>query len=323
MLKKFFAILVVLVFVVLAVPFAFIWNVYSNLGDEGFYKGKLVDYGYDLLIEELPKNIKLEQFPSLKEDDFRSLLGKVFSKDDFSLLIDEFVGNLKNLKEENGELHLKIPLNILNKKDDLLAQELTNLLYEKLPACQAATTGECLPANLSKIDFQAQLKNELDRTVFANLPDDVVIAKFIPQQFNGDFLGAIRHGFGLFFLIGAALLGFLLVVLALIIWSPWKRVVVWEAGAFVLWFFAYFCVAGLLKLFGEASGIVGHFTDFDFAANQSVKFGLGFVDLVLDHGAFTVWVLIVGLVSVATWLVFNFWKAGQNKVELGPIKKHK
>lgn len=324
MLKKFSAILVVLIFVLLAVPFTFVWNVYSNLTDEDFYQGKLVDYGYDLLIEELPKTIKLEQFHSLTEDDLRGLIEKVFFKDDLRFLITDFVKSLGDVKEENGEIHLKIPLSKFNSKDVLIARELTVLLYEKLPLCTGIKSeGECIPANLSKIDFQAQLKMELDRTLFANIPDSFVIKKTMPKQFNGDFLGTIQHSFDLFFWVGTSLLVFLLVVLALIIWKPWKKVVIWEAGALYICFFVYTLAISIFKVFGGIGGIVGHSTNLDLPQNQSVKFGLEFVDLILDHGASSVRILFIGIASFFVWLIFSFWNAGQNKVELKSFKGHK
>ena len=141
MIRRFFAGFLLTVFFIIAVPFVFAWGVYDTFTDKDFYTGEFIDLSYELLVSEFPRMVEFGEFEYLTEEDLSNLARNVLDKEDLALLVDALIQELSEATvNENGEVEIKVPLKWLASKDELVAQELTGLLYEKLPACEVSAS---------------------------------------------------------------------------------------------------------------------------------------------------------------------------------------
>ncbi len=234
MFKKFLAGFLIFLFTLVALPAFFIWSVYNTFLNRDFYSGDFVEDAYDSMVIVGPTLVDLKEFHSLTSDDVRELFQKVFTKDDlaqfFDSTIERFTSAIHDIKGE--KIKIKIPLDLLSGKKDIISKEIADLLYKKLPKCgKNAGSGECVPVKMSQIDFEAQIKYSWDREVFASMPNEFAFNMGVPKEVSGDIGGLITKAFGWVFSAVILFLFLILFLLFLIIKRPWFRVLRWEARA--------------------------------------------------------------------------------------------
>lgn len=313
MFRTILASLLALIFTLLVLPVTFLWGVYSTFFNENFYKGDFVDVTYDFVVEKGPDFLemeKIQEFASLSEEDLSKLFQKVFSKEDiaefFDSSVDSFVVALSSV--ENQNMKIKISLNLLSKKSDLISTEVANLLFERLPKCgESAKTVEddfkCIPDGLARLDFVSKIRGSMDRELFARLPNELTFDLGVPQGIDGDALGFLKKTFSWLFIAALLFLLLDLFLLGMVIMEPWYKVLRWEARTIlipniVMLFFSIF-----LKF---SSGI---FEKIYLATNQNPdESGLNLVKAVLDlflgslAGTLLVYVVPVFVISLGLWI---------------------
>lgn len=319
MLRKFFASFVVFLFIIFAVPFTLMTQLYQTLSDEDFYERELVDYSYDVFIEKFPERIDLEEFPNVTQEEFVELIEAVFQPDDLRFIVEDVVEQVKDIENVEGILEIKVPLSQLSEKREVMAKELTAFLYKKLPGCENGEVFtsmaemkdfQCIPEGVAKIDFQNRIALELDTKVFAKLPGQYILTLELPRDFEDRNLVKTVDGiFTIFIIIGLSWLALLLGILALIIRKPWKRVMKWEFGTIFLAFIIYTILNMIFKAFGGVHGIASYNIDMADQKNFGFDFGMRLIDFVLDKSFANVWILIVGALSAILCFVFAFWAA--------------
>lgn len=234
MLRNFLASLFGFIFLIFSIPFFLFYGLFGTLDDEQIYLNEGVDLAYDILLLEVPTLIDIEEFAALDEDDIAKLIQNVISKGDFRDFVDSALSSIKKARiADDYKLIISIPLDLLTLKRDDLAAELTDLFYKKLPACDYeldylkfsdGKSPECIPPNFAKADFKFEVGTILDKVVFADLPSQFVLDLNVPYKFDGtasDFFGKIK----LFILLILSFFSlFTISVMALIIWSPWLKI---------------------------------------------------------------------------------------------------
>ena len=237
MFKKFLTGFLIFLFTLVALPAFFIWSVYDTFLNPDFYSGAFVEDAYDSIVTVGPTLVDLKEFHSLTSDDIRELFQKVFTKEDlaqfFDSTIERFISALHDIKGE--KIKIKIPLDLLSKKRDIISKEISDLLYKKLPKCgKNVVSEECIPPNMSQIDFGAQIKHSMDKEVVASMPNEFVVNMKVPKEISGDIGGFITKAFAWFFSAVVLFLLLILFLLFLIIKRPWFRVLRVEAKAFFI-----------------------------------------------------------------------------------------
>lgn len=234
MFRKFLASLLIFIFTLVALPATLIWSVYNTFLDRDFYSGEFVEDAYDAMVTVGPELVDLKEFHSLTPEDVRELFQKIFTKDDLAKFFDSTIEYLTSaLHDVKGDkIKMKIPLNLLSEKKDIISKEIADLLYEKLPKCgKNAGAGECVPTNVSQVAFESQIKSSMNKEVFASIPDEFAFDMGVPKEVHGDIGGFITKAFTWFFSAVILFLLLILFLLFLIIRKPWFMVLKWEARA--------------------------------------------------------------------------------------------
>lgn len=290
MLRKFFAGLVLFIFGILFLPYVLAFSIYDIFSDEDFYTGPFVEFTYDLLIEELPVNLSSfgEEFEMLiDEEALRGVLENVFTREDLTIIIDDFIEQFKvasvsTLEDGRSVLEVTVPLAWLSAKGEAIAEGIANFLYESLEPCASLqdfnpNEFNCIPSSFPQIDFVNKFKSSFDTGFLADLPGDFVFNMEVPSNIKGNLSSLISDFAIIVFLIGGAILVFLLLLMGLIVFRPWMRILKWEAKALFLACFWVFLVAmiflyipGLLENFIDVEGVELYLQAYSFIVGSIV-----------------------------------------------------
>lgn len=254
MIRKFFASLFLLFFVIFSLTFSVVWGLYDTFLDRDFYTGDFVDLAYGFIVEEIPKNLNLEeQFPDISERDVQALISDVFKTEDLRFVISDVVEQLDSVTISNSsELRLSLPLSWLEGKQHDIAVSLVDFMYEQLPSCSAeeflnsGVNGfECIPEGYSKLDMVSKVETMLDRNIFSNLPTNIVLSEVdLPDGFVGNLNQLVEIVFKKIFTVFLLLTTLSFVLLSLVVYKPWQRVLRWQVRAV---FFASLSVTALFS----------------------------------------------------------------------------
>jgi len=217
MFRKFFAGFFATMFVMISVPLVFIMGVYNTLGDKDFYTGDLADETYDVLITASPAFFEEGDFSSLSDDELRGIVQKVLTKDDFKGVIADIHHSISGSKFKNAKLDIILPMDWFLLKKDVLAAEFTDILFD-----------DSENVDLPKLDYQSQLAQDLNNQLFVDVPSELVFTMDVPENVEGTVVDYFNHIFNLFLSVVWSLLFMVLVLIALLIFKPWQKVLVIE-----------------------------------------------------------------------------------------------
>lgn len=230
MLRKFFAGILFSLFQVLFVPVSLSFGIYTTFLDEDFYKGDFVMLVYDFAVDELPRNANLTNFP-LSEEQLKEILKTVFVKEDVLFMVESLFDQFNDPRvSKNDSLSLIIDLDWLNKKSDLVANKTASVLVDDLPVCDEKsppkeTFPDCIPEDVSNVDFQARVQQALDRELFSNVPSELTLNFTVPGNISGNVFEYFDSLIVKVLTVGLFVLIFLLSLMCLIVFSPWNSVV--------------------------------------------------------------------------------------------------
>lgn len=250
MFRKFLAGLIFSLFTVLFVPVSLAFGISTTFLDQNFYKGDFVQLVYEFALDELPRNANLTELPLSKEE-LKQILFEVFSKEDVAFMVESFFDQLKDVTvPDDGVVKFAINLDWLAQKNELISEKVAFALVNDLPACDTDNPPsekfpKCLPADVSKVDFQNRIEQTLDRELFSNVPSEISFNFTFPRPISGNVFNYFNSIVVKILTIGFFVLVFLLGLMSLIIFSPWNRIGKWLSRAI---FFASLNVFLLLTL---------------------------------------------------------------------------
>lgn len=212
-------------FVMISVPLVFIMGVYNTLGDKDFYTGDLADETYDVFITASPAFFEEGDFSSLSDDELKGIVQKVLTKDDFKGVIADIYDSISSSKFENAKLDIVVPMDWFLLKKDVLAAEFTDILFD-----------DSENIDLPKLDYQSRLAQDLNNQLFVDVPSELVFTMDVPENVEGTVVDYFNHIFNLFLSVVWSFLFMVLVIVALLIFKPWQKILVIELKTFFLAF---------------------------------------------------------------------------------------
>lgn len=283
MLRKLFASFLFSLFVSAFTIFIFLFAQYRIFSNEEFYSNDLASVAYEFALDNVQDLIKIPEIQKIKPEDFKKIFSDTFTKEDFSSFIRSNIANAKILKvKEDGDLPITISLGLLNKKADLFIKNISTYWFTALPECEGSISKmpsdlSCKPKEISDKDFEAVVSLALDRQLLSSLPEDFVFNSKLPIQFAGFNVLDLANGIfmkvlWLFFFVCL----FVLLCIALVIFSPFIRIVKW---IFMSLFYASLFDLGILlvmvyvipkifeKFFPDLNLFIYNFFSFTLANN--------------------------------------------------------
>jgi len=312
--RKFFATLLMFVFWIVFLSTTFSFAIYQTFFKEDFYKRDLVNAAHDFIIHAGQRYIDFQPIANINKKDFADLMEKIILKEDLVMAVDSVAEQLDNLTiGENGVAEIKIPLKWLSVKSTVFSDQIVDYLFEKLPKCEKADQAylrefNCIPEGLPKDDFAGSFKLALDRKLVSDLPDDFNFKFQVPDQFAGENVGNLFKGLTsqVFLILGGFLL-LVLVVIGLLVFTPWSAVMKWISKTVFLGSLSTILVAMFLNVFVPVL-----FDKLTKSVEVSVLSANEWMSLyILFMGAFTVnllkFVFPIAIISLGFWIMGMFF----------------
>ncbi len=192
----------------------FLFSNYFVFTDEDFQKTVVIDEGYEFFIHTFSENIEIDELSVLDPNDYKNIFYKVIEKKDFSDFVEYIIYQIKtNQVTSDGEIVIDFSLEWFLDKQGLFAQEVTDILYEKLPVCKDSVSLynmeviDCVPKNLDRGSFERQIALKLDINFFSSLSFSNEISVFIPMEEGKTILDFLS---GIFWKIVFVIIGILI-----------------------------------------------------------------------------------------------------------------
>lgn len=233
--RKVVASILMALYVVVFLPVMLLLGFYRVFFDVDLYKGEFVELAYDIVVEEFPKAIfQSDEALPITEGELREVIQDVFSEDDFSVLIDDFVAQLdETMAADDGVVTLSLNLEWFQKKDSVVVEKATDIIVQGLEVCGdgqydfTADFPECIPSEIPEFDFENQVMVALDREFFGDLPNEISFDLAVPEGSSGSISDFLVNSIKILFLISGLSLLFLLIMIGLLIFKPAVRVLKW------------------------------------------------------------------------------------------------
>ncbi|MDA1061036.1 MAG: hypothetical protein O3B47_04540, partial [bacterium] len=238
MFRRIIAGILAFVFVFIAVPLGILWATYRTFVDRDFYSGDFIDATYELLLSEIPRNIDFEELSMVDEEEMREIIKDVVQKEDLQIFVNDVLDQIESAKIEDKKVHVIFPLDWISEKSKPLAAALTDLMYEHVPICADGDSDmevtECIPEDYAEIDFNSEIERMLDENLFSQLPAEFAFDLDVNVAFEGSVAHYLSGLVNAAFLIGLLVLVVLLLIMSLVIWSPFIQILKWITSAVVM-----------------------------------------------------------------------------------------
>lgn len=310
MIRRILASLLLSIFVFVSVPLFFVWGVYTTFADKDFYKGEFVDTVYEFMSTELPRIFPIEEGADLAPEDISELFKNIIKKEDLEIVIGNVVDQFSSVTVKEGKIHFAIPLDWLVAKRDIISAELSTFMFEKFPICENGQEPmndegqfRCVPPGLPRADFGREVDNVLFNSAFVDIPAEFAFDLDAPTDFEGNVAEFLSRTIDMVLLAGELFLLLILVLIALIIFKPFIRILKWETKTIFLSSFFITSIGVVLVFFPQIFEAL--YDKFDVGLTQDeVNLMVNMFDLLLGSVARNMLIISIpiAVVSLVGWI---------------------
>jgi hypothetical protein len=241
--RRAFAGFFISLFVVFTLPTFLLFGLSNSVGKASFYDGPVMDQAYDLLIRITAVNLirtdpVVEKY--FNESQLKAAIMEVFPLELFKGMVKDFSGQLEELKE-NPEKPLVVSLK--NFREGLLtfANNLSYKLFQALPICKGGEIPAedvqglptCVPEGVEYNVVAAPFAKQFETSVYAAVPEQMQIDLNAAMGKSGLTMAAVVNVFLMAKYVLYGILMGLLVIIALLVFSPFSLIAKYEGIAFV------------------------------------------------------------------------------------------
>jgi hypothetical protein len=244
MIRKVLAGFLVFIFIVLALPIVTLFGFYKTFLDEDFYKGELLDGVYEMWIDTIPTDVEWEeQFGNLDRSQFVEMLREVYSPEDLVVVVEDIERQISEAKfNEKNILYLDIPFGWMRDKAPVLAESIAEMVASDLEPCETiedfnVNQHNCIPEGVMTSTVKDGIKIDLEKQILVDIPEiyelEVKLVEMesqVGEDVSDYFTRALNNGF----IISIVVLIAVLLLIALMIFRPFTRVMKWEFRAIFL-----------------------------------------------------------------------------------------
>ncbi len=231
------AVLLVLIFGLVTVPTFFIRSIVKTYFNPSFYEGPVVEESHEYFLSFFRKQIKQDEFVDeyFTEEEIEKITREYFEFDAFKEIITDFVTQMNNLSEDRQKGEIDLSLMPLKQNIPEMSSDISGIIVSKIPVCEPeeeieefefnGSLPECIPSAIGKEQVEKPLAREMEKDL-----NDAIPGEFKP---NTEF----KHLLFIFNYAQMILPLFMLIIIllmTLIIYKPYTRVMKFMGGSFVL-----------------------------------------------------------------------------------------
>jgi hypothetical protein len=230
------------VFAVVALPTFLFFGVSNSFLRESFYQGPVVTDSYNFLVNVTAKSLfkaddVLNEY--FTEDDLKAEITAVFPLELFRRMTLELGNQVEKLKTD-PERPLTISMKVFRESLLTFAHNLSFKLFKSLPVCiegqvpleDVKGLPSCVPSGVSFNEVAAPFAQKFEASVYSAVPEQIQIDLNAAQGKSNFTFALVLRAFAnaKWFLYGALM--FLLISIALLVYTPFSLIAKYEGLAF-------------------------------------------------------------------------------------------
>ncbi len=185
MLRKIFGSLLVVLFVILAIPNFLIYGLSRTYLDTDFYRSEEVIKGsYDFVVDKTVEVLRedSEMFKGyFQPAELKTKIEQVFTEKIFSAILVNFADQIDQL-QQNSDQSMTISLKVLRENLLTVANNLTYQIYQNLPTCSDADlvkavnsnqAPQCVPKNLPYDQVVKPINDNFEAAIYNQIPEEL------------------------------------------------------------------------------------------------------------------------------------------------------
>ena len=243
--------LLIFLFIVVSLPTFLFFGISNSFLRPSFYGGQVADVTYNFMLDETAKNLLARDAiiaSFFNESDLKSEMVTVFPSSLFTGIFTDFFTQISALKT-NPDMPVTVSLKVFRESLLTFANNLSFKLFQKLPICISGQIPEedmrglptCVPAGAEYNQIVAPFTQRFDATIYSVVPEQIQVDLSAPMGQSGLTPALMLKWFMYAKYIFYGTLLALLVLIALLVYSPFSLVVKYEGIAF-----AFSGIAGYL-----------------------------------------------------------------------------
>lgn len=243
MLRKIFVSLFVFLFVVFNFYFVTAYTALSTVSSEDFLSADFFDSLQDVVVYELARSDEVrENFGDIEPELIEGIFNEFVQAEDIATVVYDLRDQINTVPIVDGLLSYNLDLSFLISRSDLVAENLAGYYYGVLPKCselaeftvyavESLDSMECIPESLAQEDFAAAVQLYLDRELFSDFAEAFDFEYEVPNGVEGTMGGYLSFLMKMMFVFGVLFNLVLMLVVALLIFRPWQKIVLGELKA--------------------------------------------------------------------------------------------
>ncbi len=238
MIRKIFAGLFLLVFLLFSVPIALSYGVFKTVSDKDFYQEDVVEFVYTLLENEGSGVLENVGIKHIDEENFKGMLNEIIPRETLDEVAAKTYDQVSQMRlSEDGHVVISVPMMWLKSTLDEFADKTAVYLFANMETCADfekvyLDKVDCLPEGLSFDELKLRVRRILNREIFEKLPEEYVLDFYVPESeaVEGmkffDFYERLSRQI---FLAAGIVMVILLFLVGVFVFKPVRSIVKWES----------------------------------------------------------------------------------------------
>ncbi len=337
-LRRAIAVLLVLVFALVALPALFLKSISSTYLNPNFYEGKIIDKSYEYIVDFVSGEVAKEEDVKdyFSENEIKEMITKYVPSSLVHDIAVEFTTQLKNINDGRKKDSIVVSLLPVKENMGLIANDISGKIVTDIPACEVSEDEEdsteeeefeveyvderpaCIPPDFDTTEIVAKIKHEIEKELNNIMPGEFTLELAIEDENQATFRQMISFVSYLEIILPLIMIVFLLLI-ALFVYSPYSLVSKFTGSALFLGGVFGLAASQLLRHVPSLTVTQANFPDMlteDLTyLNEIYSFFLGFV--VERMSIYSLYMLGIGIVFILLGLYLHHFNehtehAGEN-----------
>jgi len=247
-LRKAIAVLLVLIFALIALPALFLKSISVTYLNPDFYDGKIVDKSYEYIVNFISDEVSSEESVKnyFSKDDIDGMVKKYIPASLMHDLAVDFTAQLKSINDGRKQDSIVVSLMPIKNNMGSIAQDISLKIIGSIPACEPVAEGEeetvieyvdgkpsCIPEGFDTTEVLQNVKYEVEKELNNIIPGEFTLELSGDDAQQATFRQMISFVSYLQIILPLFMLVFLLLI-ALFIYSPYSLVSKFTGAALFL-----------------------------------------------------------------------------------------
>lgn len=239
------AVLLALIFSLITIPTFFIRSVVKTYLNPAFYEGEVIEESHEYLIEFLNDQIADDENISsyLNEEDINKLTTDYVTSESLRTVVQDFIAQLNNISDGRNSNRIAVSLMPLKEKIPNMATDIAVYILDHTPDCEYEIEDidvflndplpNCIPTEIERSVIENPLSLEIEKNLYDIIPGEFSLDLNSSGNSENTSFTQLLFIFKYAQMILPLFMLILLLLIALIIYKPYTRIMKFIGGSFI------------------------------------------------------------------------------------------